>query len=40
MLYCVKVEMMNGKFTYGDLKVVPWCGDGMGCYPYIAQGIA
>ncbi|WMV50349.1 hypothetical protein MTR67_043734, partial [Solanum verrucosum] len=20
------VEMMNGKFTFGDLNVVPWCG--------------
>ena len=40
MLYCVKVERMNGKFTFGDLNVVLSVDGGMGRYPYIAQGIA
>lgn len=28
--YCGKMEQLNGKFTFGDLKVVPSLDGGMG----------
>ncbi len=38
--YCVKIERMNGKFTFGGLNVVSSVDGGMGRYSYIAQGMA
>ncbi|WMV54582.1 hypothetical protein MTR67_047967 [Solanum verrucosum] len=34
------MERLNGKFTFGDLKVVLGVDSGMGRYSYIAQSIA
>lgn len=38
--YGLKMEKLNGKFTFSGLKVVPIVGGGMGCHSYSAQGVA
>lgn len=38
--YCVKMERMNGKFTFGGLDVILSVDGGMGRYSYIAHSIA
>ncbi|WMV18694.1 hypothetical protein MTR67_012079 [Solanum verrucosum] len=39
-VYSHHMERMNGKFTFGRLNVVSSVDGCMGCYSYIAQGMA
>jgi len=38
--YCVKMEMMNGKLTFGGLDVVLSVDSAMGLYSNIAHSMA